>query len=347
MTKLVLSTDYHLKFSSQFDRTTDAGIPTRLSEIIDSVDWVLSVGKKQKASYFLGLGDIFDNSEKLLTREGLAIKEMFERISTTYSKTAMFLVGNHDQISADHNILNLFSPAVRVFSSPTFVDIKGARLFFLPYLRESEDVYAAIKEFEKLDCPGKKYLFAHFWDASVMGVDPDAIDLTKINLDFFHRVFLGHYHVPSANVNNKVIYLGTLLNKKFNETGPKGCWTLDVETNKLEFFRNPNSPEFFALQDSNVLVDAENLVENAYYRIACDPENVLEVTKLLSKVKGFELVSKKDEETDPAKISIMNVEKRNSSSLKDYILANCSIFVPSGIDETEFKDAGIKFMAGL
>jgi DNA repair exonuclease SbcCD nuclease subunit len=347
MAKIILSADWHLKFSSQFDRTTDQGIPSRLQEIIESVDWVLSVGKKQKATYFLGLGDIFDSSEKLLTREGLSIKTMFNRISKQYTKTAMFLVGNHDQISSEHNILDLFSPIIKVFSSPSFVDIPGARLFFLPYLRESEDLYAALKEFESHDCPGKKYLFAHFWDTSVMGVDPEAIDLTKVNLDFFNRIFLGHYHVPSSNFNSKIIYIGTLLNKRFNETGPKGCWTLDVETNKLEFFANPGSPEFFVLQDTNVLTDAENLVTNAYYRIACDPENVLEVTKLLSKVKGFELVSKKDEETDPTKISIMNVEKRNSSSLKDYIMANCAMFMPEGVTEDEFKAQGTAFLANL
>ena len=347
MSRIVLSTDWHLKFSSQFDRTTETGIPTRLHEIIESVDWAIAVGKKQKDSYFIGLGDIFDSSEKLLTREGLAIKDMFGRIQTAYNKSSMFLVGNHDQISSTHNILDLFSPGVKVFSSPGFVDIKGARLFFLPYLRESEDVYAALKEFEKYDCPGKKYLFAHFWDTTVMAVDPEAIDLSRVNMNFFNRVFLGHYHVPSSNFSSKVIYLGTLLNKKFNETGPKGCWTLDVETNKLEFFTNPNSPEFFQLQDSNVLHDAENLVENAYYRVACDPEHVLEVTKLLSKVKGFELVSKKDEETDPTKVSIMNVEKRNSSSLKDYIMANCALFIPDGVTEEEFKTQGTTFLAPL
>ena len=345
--KLLLSTDYHLKFSSQFDRPTEHGIPSRLHEIIESVDWVLSVGKKQKTQYYIGLGDIFDNSDRLLTREGLAIKDLFQRIAAAYPKSAMFLVGNHDQISADHNILDLFSPTVRTFASPSFVDVQGARLFFLPYIRESADLYKALSDFEALDCPGKKYLFAHFWDNSVMGVDPEALDLSKINMSFFDRIFLGHYHVPSADINSKVIYLGTLLNKRFSETGPKGCWTLDLATNKVEFFRNPHSPEFFQLQDTNVLTDAENLLENAYYRIACDPENVLEVTKLLSKVKGFELVSKLEDSTDPSRISIMNVEKKNSYSLKDYILANCAMFLPENVSEEEFKAQGASFLVNL
>lgn len=347
MTKLVLSTDYHLKFSSQFDVSTETGLPSRLHEVIKSVDWACATGKKNKAAYYLGLGDIFDASEKLLTKEGLAIKEMFQRISAEYPKASMFLVGNHDQISANHNILDLFSPEIKVFSSPSFVDIPGARLFFLPYIRESEDVYSAIKEFEKFDCPGRKYLFAHFWDTTVMGVDPDAVDLTKVNVTFFDRIFLGHYHVPSSNFNSRIIYLGTLLNKKFSETGPKGCWTLDTKTNKLEFHENPHSPEFFQVMDSTVLADIENLSENAYYRVACDPEHVLEVTKLLSKAKGFELVSKKDNDAATDGISIMNVEKKNASTLKDYILDNCSLFVPTGVELEEFKAQGTLFLAGM
>lgn len=346
MPKILISSDYHLKFSAQFDRLTENNLPSRLEEIITSVKWAADLGKKHKATVFIGGGDIFDTSEKLNTKEGLAIMEMFKYIKSKYANT-FFLVGNHDQISSDYNILDLFSPIVKVFSKPSFVDIPNARLFFLPYLRDCEDVYKAMSEFETLDCPGKKYVFGHFWDTSVMSVDAEAVDLEKINLNMYDKVFLGHYHVPTADLSNKVIYLGTLLNKRFNETGPKGCWILDTDSGKLDFYKNPNSPEFFQLQDTNILVDAENLIENGYYRVACDPENVLEVTKLLSNVKGFELVSKQIEDDSSVRVSIMNIEKKNSSSLKDYILANCNLFVPEGINLTEFKEHGASFLAGL
>ena len=305
----------------------------------------METGKKHKATVFIGAGDIFDNPERLNTKEGLAISEMFQRIRSKY-RNSFFIPGNHDQISSNHNILDLFSPIVTVFSKPSFVDIPDARLFFLPYLRESEDLYTAIRGFEKLDTPGKKYLFAHFWDKGTISVDPEAIDLSKINLGFFDRIFLGHYHVPSSNLSSKVIYFGTLLNKKFNETGEKGCWLLDTETNSLEFIKNPHSPEFIQTLDTNVLNNIETLNKNAYYRIACDPENVLEVTKLLSVAKGFELLSKKDEDTQQ-QISILNIEKKNSSSLRDYILTNCGLFIPEGVTEDEFKEAGTTFMANL
>ena len=346
MPKIVISSDFHLKFSAQFDRMTESGLPSRLEEIIKSVNWVVEIGKKHKATIFIGCGDIFDASEKLNTKEGLAIMKMFQHIKSKYSN-AFFLVGNHDQISSNHNILDLFSPIIKVFSKPSFIDIPGARLFLLPYLRESEDTYKAIKNFETCDCPGKKYMFGHFWDASMMSVDPEAVDLSKINTAFFNRVFLGHYHTPTVDLSNKVIYIGTLLNKRFTETGMKGCFILDTETNKLEFFKNPNSPEFFILQDTNILNNLETLTEQAYYRIACDPSNVLEVTKLLSNVKGFELVSKEVEDGLNNNISIMNIEKKNSSSLKDYILDNCKLFLPENYDLNEFKEAGIKFMENL
>ena len=346
-TRLVLSTDYHLKFHSPFDRITDSGLPSRLNEIVESVNWVSELGKKHKASYFLGLGDIFDSAEKLQTKEGLSIAEMFRGIKKKYGNNTFFIPGNHDCLSANHNILDFFADTVNVFSEPTFVDVPGARLFFMPYIRESADIYAQLEKFKKSTCLGRKYLFAHFWDSSVMGVDPDAVDLSKIDLSFFDRVFLGHYHVPTQNKNSKVVYLGTIANKKFNETGPKGCWILDLETNKLEFHINPHSPEFFQVQDSNILTDVENLTTNGYYRVACDPENVLEVTKILSKVKGFELISKKEYDNDSERVSILNIEKKNSASLKDFILANAALYTPDGITEAEFKLQGETFLEGL
>jgi len=344
--RIVISSDWHLKFSAQFDRMSESNIPSRLEEIIASVNWAVDLGKKHKATMFIGAGDIFDASERLNTKEGLAIMTMFQHIKSKYVNS-YFLVGNHDQISSNCNILDLFSPIVNIISKPQFIDIQGARLFFMPYLRDSEDTYKELKKFETLDCPGKKYAFCHFWDSSVMSVDPEAIDLTKVKTGMFDRIFLGHYHVPTADVSNKIVYIGTLLNKRFNETGPKGCWILDTESNKLTFYKNPNSPEFFILQDTNVLTDAENMIANAYYRVECDPENVLEVTKLLSPVKGFELVSKQTDDITSTHVSIMNIEKKNSSSLKDYILTNCGLFKPENVSDDDFKEAGVSFLAGL
>lgn len=346
MTKIVLSSDYHLKFGAQFDHTLENGLPSRLNEIIESVDWVINTGKKHKATVFIGGGDIFDNSERLNTKEGLAISEMFKRVKSNY-KNNYFIVGNHDIISSNHNILDLFNPLINVFSKPTYLDVNGARLYFLPYLRESLDVYAAIKEFQdKYDCPGKKYLIGHFWDAQTISVDPEAIDLSKVNTNFFDRIFLGHYHVPTSDLNSKVVYIGTLLNKRFNENGGKGCWILDTDTNKIEFVANPHSPEFIQTIDTSVLANLETLNKNAYYRVFTNPENVLEITKLLSVTKGFELLTK--QETDSQQhISILNIEKKNSSSLKDYILNNCDLFLPEGITKDEFKEAGTTFMSNL
>ena len=345
MSNIVISSDWHLKFTSQFDSMTEKGIPSRLTEIITSVDWVIETGKANKADTFIGNGDIFDAPEKLPTREGLAISELFKRIKTNYANS-FFIAGNHDQISSDRTILDLFSPLVKVFNAPSFVDTPTARLFFVPYIRESEDLYAAIKVFEKVDCPGKKYLFAHFWDKTIMSVDPEAIDLKRINLDFFDRVFLGHFHSPTEDKSSKVIYLGTLLNKKFNESGKKGCWILNTKKNTLKFIENPVSPTFVVTEDTNILGQAETLMTNAYYRVACSPDNVLAVTKLLANSKGCEIVSKSSD-VSVSSISLASAEKKNSSSLKDYILANCKIFMPDGCTEAEFKTHGNLFLGSM
>jgi DNA repair exonuclease SbcCD nuclease subunit len=346
MGKIVIASDFHLKFSAAFDRVLENGTPSRLQEIIDSVDWVIKVGKEHHAESFISSGDTFDVAERLHTREGLAIAELFKRVKSAFPRN-YWLIGNHDMISSNHNILDLFNPIINIFSKPSFIDTQDARLFFLPYLRETTDIYLAFTEFEKkYDCPGKKYFFGHFWDTKTISVDPDAVDLSKINLNFFDRVFTGHFHVPTTDLNAKVVYLGTLLNKKFNETGKKGCWILDTDKNSLEFIENPYSPEFITTIDTNLMLNLETLNSNAYYRVYTSPENVIEITKLLGSTKGFELLTKNNEENE-TQISILNIEKRNSSSLKEYILNNAGLYLPEGVSLEEFKTVGEHFMVNL
>ena len=346
MGKIVIASDFHLRFSAQFDKILENGTPSRLQEIIDSVDWVIKVGKEYHASVFISSGDTFDAAERLNTKEGLAILELFKRVRKAFPKN-YWITGNHDAISNNHNILDLFSQTINVFSKPSFLDIQDCRLFFLPYLRETADIYSAINEFEKnYDCPGKKYFFGHFWDSKTISVDPDAVDLSKINTNFFDRMFTGHFHVPSNDLNSKVVYLGTLLNKKFSESGKKGCWILDTEKNFLEFVENPYSPEFITTVDTNLLLNLETLNTNAYYRIYTSPENVIEITKILGSTKGFELLTKNNEENSE-QISILNIEKKNSSSLKEYILNNAELYLPEGVKLEEFKEIGEHFMSNL
>jgi hypothetical protein len=148
-------------------------------------------------------------------------------------------------------------------------------------------------------------------------------------------------------MNSKVVYLGTLLNKRFNETGKKGCWILNTKKNSIKFIENPNSPAFVVTKDTNLLGNIENIITNAYYRVECSPDNVLTITKLLSACKGVEIISKSTEAEQTNSISLASVEKKNASSLKDYILANCNLFMPDGVTEQEFKMHGNLFLGSM
>lgn len=348
MSRIILSTDYHLSFSQQFDRCGNNGISGRLEEILDSIKWVATIGKQKKATHFFGLGDIFDKAERLPTKEGIEIQNTFKFVNDLYKGKCGFLTGNHDKISENTSILDLFQHSIPIFNKVSFLDVEGARLFFVPYIREPEDFYRAMEEIQtNLDCPGKKYLFGHFWDTTIMGVDPEAIDTTKFNVRFFDRVFCGHYHVPTNDLTNLVVYLGTLLNKRFSETGPKGAWLLDTEKNKVEFIKNPHSPEFFSQQDTAVLSEPDGVQKNAYYRVYCSADTVMDVSRLLSACKGFEILPKKEVSSVTNNISIESVDKKNNQTLKEYVLANCQIFTPEGIEHEEFRARGSELLSDL
>lgn len=348
MSKIILATDWHLSFSNQFDRINSSGISGRLQEILDSIKWAADLGKQKKCTHFFGLGDIFDKAERLPTKEGIEIQNVFRDINTLYKGKCGLLTGNHDKVSEDTSILDLFQHSIKVYNKVEFLDIDGARLFFIPYIREPEDFYKAMADIKtNLDCPSKKYLFGHFWDTSIMGVDPEAIDLNKFDARFFDRIFCGHYHVPTNDLSNLVVYLGTLLNKKFSETGPKGAWILDTEKNKLEFVKNPHSPEFFSVEDV-VLLNAPEIIErNAYYRVFCNADTVLDIGRLLSSCKGFEILPKKEASYTTQNISITSVDKKNNQTLKQYVLANCSLFCPSDVETEEFKTRGAELLVDM
>lgn len=348
MAKICLATDFHLSFSQQFDRTNINGISTRLQEILDSIKWAADLGKQKKCTHFFGLGDIFDKAERLPTKEGIEIQNTFNYITGLYKAKCGLLTGNHDKVSDTVSILDLFQHSIPIYNKVEFVDVDEARLFFIPYIREPEDFYKAIEDIKSnWDCPGKKYLFAHFWDTTIMGVDPEAIDLKKFDFRFFDRIFCGHYHVPSNDLSNLVIYLGTLLNKRFSETGPKGAWILDTGKNKIEFIKNPHSPEFFSVEDAVIINNPEIIERNAYYRVYCNADTVMDVGRLLSACKGFEILPKKEASTTSANISIDTVDKKNNQTLKEYVLANCAIFCPEGIETEEFKTRGSELLVDL
>lgn len=347
MTKVLICSDLHFNFNSPFSKTNNDGISSRLQEILDSLLWAAEVGKSKDAKLFVITGDLFERAEKLPTKEGLAIIDAFKKIKSLYAGKFYALVGNHDQISSDNNILDLFSNIMTVISKPTFLDIDGGRLFFIPYIREPDELYKTVQSFEQHDCIGRKYLFGHFWDSTVMGVDAEAIDITKINTAFFDRIFLGHYHVPTIDLNNLIIYSGTLLNHKFSETGPKGCWVLETDTNAIEFIKNPHSPEFYSTQDDILLSDPSVVESRAYYRVYCDANNVVDISKILTLAKGYEILSKKAASADSSAVSIDSVEKRNSLTLKEFIFKNCTLFTPEGVSEDDFKKRGLELLSDL
>lgn len=348
MTKICLVSDLHFNFSSPFDKVGTNGYSVRLDEILTSLTWAAKTGKEQGAEYFMILGDLFERADKLPTKEGQVILDCLTSISSMYDKKMIALVGNHDALSSDYNILNLFSATLTIINKPMFLDIPGARLFLCPYIREPEDFYATINKFTSgLDCLGKKYLFAHFWDTTVMGVDAEAIELSKINAQFFSRILTGHYHKPTNDLTNLVVYVGTLLNKKFSETGPKGCWVLDAPKNNLAFIHNPNSPEFLSTEDTVILNDPTLVEPSSYYRVACNAENIVDVSKLLSTAKGFEIVSKKSDDDKCSSVSIDSIEKRNLLTLKDFVFKNCGLYTPENVTESDFRARGLELLSDL
>lgn len=348
MTKIVLSSDYHLSFNAPFNKVTPEGRSSRIDEILNSILWAAETGIKNGAEYFISLGDMFEKPDKILTREGNHIRDCLAKVSSMYGKKKhLALRGNHCSINEEYSIVSLFADTLTPINLPTFLDVDGGRLFFCPYQREPEDIYKTLNEFENRDCPGNKYLFGHFWFNDVMAIDSDAIDLSNFNHRFYNRILCGHYHHISKDLSNLVIYIGTLLNKNFGETGPKGCWILETETNELTFIKNPNSPEFYVVEDTDVFENPSIVEENAYYKIAASAESLTDLNRLLSKSKGYELVCKSSKSDGNTDVSIDAVERHNSLTLRDFIFKNATLYCPEDVSLDDFVLKGRDLLGNL
>ena len=91
----------------------------------------------------------------------------------------------------------------------------------------------------------------------------------------------------------------------------------------------------------------EEIERNAYYRVYCNADTVLDVSRLLSICKGFEILPKKEASATSSNISIDTVDKKNNQTLKEYVLANCAIFCPKDIEPEEFKTRGSELLSDL
>ena len=280
MTKILLIPDVHY-CPTQFNGPGPDGVPQRLSELNDSMDWAARLGRKEGCDISLQMGDFFDNPSRLSGREIVAAALAWSR----FPGRRIVLRGNHD-FNARYDASKIFSLCGNVYDKPSTVYLNESEAFlaFLPYIRDREEFQEKLDGLQK-QAGGhgieiKRYLFIHQPVEGFIDIDPSAVPLEWFDLDVWSAVYSGHYHETMGGKG--IHYLGSLTNTAFVPKGrnkEKGVWVLDVATGELVFHRNPHAPIMLTTtpaqlqEDSQGLDPAQTLLKLKY----SDPQELQEL----------------------------------------------------------------------
>jgi DNA repair exonuclease SbcCD nuclease subunit len=210
-----------------------------------SNEFFFDIIRKNRIKHCIHLGDLFDRRKYVnyLTASTCA-SDLLQPLQNLGIKT-WILAGNHDEYYKDNHAPNSLRELVsgrysniQVVDTPELVVLGDRDIQLMPWITDSnkEQSLAA------LNSPKASILMGHLevkgfemlvGNVANVGFNPDVFS-------GFDLVLSGHYHHRSSH--NNVHYIGAAYEfiwSDFND--PRGFSVLDVETLKLDFYRNPHS----------------------------------------------------------------------------------------------------------
>ena len=191
--------------------------------------------------------------------------------------------GNHDlskKTNKGNTSLRTLSniPGITIIKEPTLLKIKSANkilsnIIAIPYLgNHTEENNVLLKYSGKTD-----YAFMHT-DISQMKFDNGMTIIGAVDSSIYKgKILSGHIH--KRQEMNNVIYIGSPYQLKRSDIGNiKGIYSLDFNTNKIEFTENNYSPIFHKILIEDFLklgnVERNNFLNNNYNDILIDESNL-------------------------------------------------------------------------
>lgn len=334
--KILLYTDNHFCTNSSIINSRGENYSTRLTNQIESLNWVEQLAIKENCNIEICLGDFFNNPT--LTAEELsALRE----INWNHLEKE-FIVGNHEMGNNDlsYNSLNALSNIGNIVTKPTLIADDYCNIILIPYILESNR--KSLKEYinEAFENTQENYnaelplvILTH---NDIKGIQYGGF-LSKAGFDIeeingLNGIFIdGHLHNKETYglVIPKVFILGNLTGLNFGENAfeySHNAYILDTENLQLKTVENPYAFKFFKF---DILLE-EDLEK---YKNFFQPNSVVSIKVLQSlseKVKEFVYSNKniiKSRITIIPEISntqdnTVIISKDHIQQFKEYILEN-------------------------
>lgn len=264
--KVLLYSDVHISQDSSIVRGFKGKYSTRLWYLIKSLDWAEKLADDEKCNSIFLLGDTFDKPI-INAMEATAIQDIKWSNLPHYA-----IVGNHDS-----NVASLEYSSVKVLeklgfniiSQPTNIKAGERYIDLIPYT--NEDNRKPLKDYlkENDDIVMSHNDIAGFNFGQFLSKEGFKMDEIEGECALYLN---GHLH-NSSWLSKKILNVGNLCGQNFGEDAFKykhGCWILDTDTLKIEFYENPYALNFYKLLvDDKHPISSYKLKPNAVLMIKC------------------------------------------------------------------------------
>lgn len=243
--------DIHATAPSNYSYGTEGNYI--LEGCINTLKWIIEDSLKTHAdSYFILLGDIFTQKDKVPNKIRNAIYEILKYYKEYTDSKFYILRGNHDNID-DNSNLSVFNSVADVINHPEIRLIKGNKVLFIPYDKEEYIINALNKYKDK-----KINLVVGHWGAKNSKVGKiinfsEGIDIKYLQL--YKYVALGHYHEFQWLDKPTKIGVGSMYQEDWGELTKK----YHVYFSKDNGFKQKETPHFidrveFVLKNNSIKI---------------------------------------------------------------------------------------------
>jgi DNA repair exonuclease SbcCD nuclease subunit len=250
--KVLIYTDPHWSQYSSILRSRNEYHSVRLTNLIDSINWIEELGIRAGCTVIMCLGDFFDSNH--LNAEEISALQHIRWSNCSH----VFLTGNHEtnMSNLEYSTADLFNlcPDARVISTPQnyMIDETDCEFAFLPYILE-RDRKSLVEYFGVAST--KRIIFSHndLKDVNYGNfVSPEGFELADIenNCNLFLNGHIHHYN----HITNKIINVGNLTGQNFteDETYKHGAIILDTDTLETHYIENPYAINFKKLDCTKI-----------------------------------------------------------------------------------------------
>lgn len=202
------------------------------------------VVKEEKVQAVLILGDTFDRRKYMNFFTLKRAKEMFFDPLSKLGVQVHILAGNHDtyfkntnEVNSVELLLTEYASSFNVIDHPTHIYVGPHKICMMPWIcpENYQDSMSTLNESDANYCMGH---FEISGFAMYRGM-PSEGGLDRSLFRKFRQTFSGHYHHKSSA--DGITYLGNpyeLTWQDYNDD--RGFHILNLETEELTFFKNPN-----------------------------------------------------------------------------------------------------------